>query len=342
MAKEELKAGIFTLTAIGILSLFLIVISGYWPWKETVSYRTRFPMIAGVTTGTPVSLNGVKVGQVTEVRLIKEGAEVEVEFTLDEGRLLREGVLAEMATVGLIGDTYILLTQTRATGKYIPPGEVIPSVSKLGMAETMNAVGRLAAKAEIKLDKLADRVEEILVDLQLVINKDKMKSLSGQVDQWRTLITTLLKDATRLSTKLEKVTDSAGGLIDEARAALEVDQDKFYEILNEIDEKIKVLGPQAQSMMATIEAAVADTKVKLASMMDKGEKMMGKGESMMARGESILTHGDKIMAKTSLAADLTLEEVVTMANNLAQASRNLISLTERLKDDPSLLIRGTD
>ena len=45
MAREEFKAGIFTLAALGILSIFIIAISGWSPWKEAVSYRTRFPTV---------------------------------------------------------------------------------------------------------------------------------------------------------------------------------------------------------------------------------------------------------------------------------------------------------
>ena len=53
----------------------------------------------------------------------------------------------------------------------------------------------------------------------------------------------------------------------------------------------------------------------------------------------VLNQGEKVVDKASLAADLTLEDLVAVSHNLAQASRNLISLTERLRDDPSLLLR---
>ena len=66
MAREEFKAGFFTVAALGILSAFIIAISGWSPWKETVTYRTRFPTVVGMAPGTVVSLNGVKVGQVTK------------------------------------------------------------------------------------------------------------------------------------------------------------------------------------------------------------------------------------------------------------------------------------
>ena len=55
----------------------------------------------------------------------------------------------------------------------------------------------------------------------------------------------------------------------------------------------------------------------------------------------VLDEGEKVVDQASLAAELTLEDLVAVASNLAQASRNLIALTERLKDNPGLLLRGS-
>jgi virulence factor Mce-like protein len=362
MAREEFKAGFFTLAALGVLSVFIIAISGWSPWKETVNYRTQFPTVVGMGPGTPVSLNGVNVGQVTQVVLLEDGARVEVVFGLDNGRRLHEGVKAQMATQGLIGDTFLLLTLTQKGGKELPPGSLIDSVTKLDMAQTMDAVGSLAASAQVWLEQLAIRVDTILSDVQLVVNEEKMQGLAGQVGNWQSNVTQILHEFAELSTEIRalvqeahgvveeanlvvdevryvvkdtdkvvegadellgtanRVIEGAGEFVGEAREALSEDQEYVRQILTELDARVKILAPRLERLVQVLEKAVHTSNQKLNLVLDEGEK---------------------VVQRTSLAAEITLEDVVTVSQNLAQASRNLISLTERLKDNPSLLIRGS-
>jgi ABC-type transporter Mla subunit MlaD len=326
MAREEFKAGLFTIAALGILSVFVVLISGYSPWKKTVAYRTRFPQVVGFSPGTPVKLNGVLVGQVEQIRLLDEEAQVEVLFGLEAGRRLRAGVYAEMAMQGLIGDTFLLLTQEKGGGETLAPGSLIPSITKLDMAQTMNAVGRLAAKAEVRLDSMADRIETILTSLQEVVNPDKMTALAHDLEAWKEDIGAILGEGRKLTAEVETTARKAGVLVDdlqgvvkEVKGAVGEDQELLREALTEFNARFKTLGPRVERMIGVIETAVTDSQAKLGS---------------------ILGQGENVVKRTSMAADLTLEEVVRVAHNLAQASRNLISLTERLQDDPSLILRG--
>ena len=340
MAKEEIKAGIFTLSAVVILSLFIVAISGYSPWLERTTYRTRFPMVVGISAGTPVSLNGVVVGKVDRVGLLDDGVQVEVIFGLDGGRLLKKGVKAEMATLGLIGDAFILLTLTETTGEDLPPGSLVPSITKLDLAQTLDAVGSLADRTRYWLERLAGRAETILADAQIVVNKESMGNLALRLEAWETSVTTILQELTSLATEIDDVAqdastmmrevsqgvarlgpvvDEAGLLVKDVRAAVAKDQVELYELLTEFNARMKVLGPRLERLVGATEKAVDRNQEKL---------------------YAILSQGEEVAGRVNRAAELTLEDLVTMTRNLAQASRNLISLTERLRDDPSLLIRS--
>jgi len=339
MAKEEFKAGIFTLTAVVILSIFIVAISGYTPWQERTTYRTRFPMVVGITAGTPVSLNGVVVGKVEQVDLLDEGTQVEVIFGLDKGRKLRKGVKAEMATLGLIGDTFILLTLAETTGEELPPGSLVPSITKLDLAQTLDAVGTLADRAQYWLERLAGRAETVLADIQIVVNKGSMGNLSAKLESWEGAVSTILQELAGLATevnnvareastmmrevstgvaKLGPVADEAGLLVADVRSAVGRDQEQLYELLAQFNARMKALGPRLEGLVGALEKAVDRDQDKL---------------------YSILSQGDEVVGRVNRAAELTLEDLVVMTRNLAQASRNLISLTERLRNDPSLLIR---
>ncbi|MBW1713388.1 MAG: MCE family protein [Deltaproteobacteria bacterium] len=356
MAKEEFRAGAFTLVALGILSLFLVVVSGYSPWKKQITYRTRFNMAVGLDSGTPVRMNGVMVGQVLNVRLVEEDTEVEVVFGLNEDRRLTEGVRAEIATQGLIGDTFLLLTQTEPGRAVLPPDSLIPSEAKLDMAQTLNALGRLAAKVEVKIDQLSGRLETILDDLQQVFNRDRMDDLAAQMDRWQIHLTNVLSGLEELTKELNGLMGEAKLIVAKASSALDEDQAQVREILAEVNNRVARLGPKFERIADLLERAVKEDQTKLAGILDRGHEVMDQVEGVLDRGhgvadkvEGILDKGDEVVGrvdsltrKTSKAADLSLEELVTIVHNLTQASRNLVVLTERLKDDPSLLIRRAE
>jgi predicted AAA+ superfamily ATPase len=107
--------------------------------------------------------------------------------------------------------------------------------------------------------------------------------------------------------------------VTDVRSAVARDQGELYELLAQFNARMKVLGPRLERLVGAAEKAVDRNQDKL---------------------YSILSQGDEVAGRVNRAAQLTLEDLVAMTRNLAQASRNLISLTERLRNDPSLLIRS--
>jgi len=87
-------------------------------------YRARFTDVTGVLPGDDVRIAGVKVGQVTRVRLVDNGT-AELSFTVDGAVPLPAGVRAAVRYRNLIGQRYLALTEGPGTG-VLPPGGLIP------------------------------------------------------------------------------------------------------------------------------------------------------------------------------------------------------------------------
>lgn len=86
----------------GILIARTNNISGY-------TLRTSFASIGGLARGADVSVNGVKVGSVTETKLNPTDYSVDVTMSIDSNYKFPVDTVAKITTYGIIGNKYIKL-----------------------------------------------------------------------------------------------------------------------------------------------------------------------------------------------------------------------------------------
>lgn len=108
----------------------------------------EFERAVGLYPGSPVRLQGIDVGEITDIR--NERGIVEVEMRLEEGTELPADARAMIVPLSLLGERYVQLGPTYDTGETLGDGDVIP-------------VERTAVPAEI--DELLEGFEEFLRDL---------------------------------------------------------------------------------------------------------------------------------------------------------------------------------
>ncbi len=81
--------------------------------------------MTGVLPGDDVRIAGVKVGQITGIRLVGD-TQAELTFTVDEQVPLPASVHATIRYRNLIGQRYLALTEEPGTGGQLPAGGLIP------------------------------------------------------------------------------------------------------------------------------------------------------------------------------------------------------------------------
>jgi phospholipid/cholesterol/gamma-HCH transport system substrate-binding protein len=124
---REIKVGMLVLAALVVLmgGIFLIgEKSNLFARKNR--YFVRFESVSGLATGSPVQLNGVNVGDVTEIVLPRDVTKtlLTVWVSVDrryQSRVRRDSV-ARIKTLGLLGDKYIEITSGSAASDVVPSG----------------------------------------------------------------------------------------------------------------------------------------------------------------------------------------------------------------------------
>ncbi|HVW44127.1 MAG TPA: MCE family protein [Amycolatopsis sp.] len=93
---------------------------------DTVGYSARFSDATLVLAGDDVRIAGVKIGQVTDVKIV-DRRQAQVDFEVDSGRTLPAGVTATIKYRNLVGQRYISLEQgAGGQNQTLKPGATIP------------------------------------------------------------------------------------------------------------------------------------------------------------------------------------------------------------------------
>lgn len=191
---------VFLAGAVGLLGLFVVGIARAGNWL-TPSVRLQFRTLdaAGLQTGMAVRISGFAVGQVRRI-LLQPDAQVLVELELRDpyrsmvGRRSR----AELAQVGLLGDSYIAITPDPAAVGQAPigDGETLVFTSRPDLDDLLAEL----ASSRIPLQRA--------VSSGLSLAETRLPRSLDQLDQTlaasRRLATRLESDAQRSSSELNR------------------------------------------------------------------------------------------------------------------------------------------
>ncbi|PRH75692.1 MCE family protein [Streptomyces solincola] len=111
-----------TVLATGLLA-FAIADRGV---GDTTGYTARFTDVTGLAEGDGVRIAGVKVGQVSAIRVVDRRI-AEVRFTVQRGRALPATTTASVKYLNMVGQRYVALDRGPGpVGRTLPPGALIP------------------------------------------------------------------------------------------------------------------------------------------------------------------------------------------------------------------------
>ncbi|HEU4436158.1 MAG TPA: MlaD family protein [candidate division Zixibacteria bacterium] len=162
----SLKLGIVVLVALGLLLWASLMGGGSSVLRPKNTVKTWFPALSGLVVGSPVWINGVEVGQVSEIALDKLVAEGKIEISMGINRkywnLLRQDSKARLGTVGLLGDKYVEIIAGTAGSPELKSGDFILGERPVDLASTLSSTPELLKNADrllVRLTAIADQID---------------------------------------------------------------------------------------------------------------------------------------------------------------------------------------
>jgi phospholipid/cholesterol/gamma-HCH transport system substrate-binding protein len=213
---SQLKVGLVAAVALTVLAALVVTMSGSNPlFRKTQAVYTYFDDSFAMTVGaTPVRLNGILIGKVSEVKLSGEtgvNRAVRVTLALNEEEL---GNIPVDSTAGLA-------QQNLLGARYI-------NVKRGKSEQTIQPGGEIATQATTEIQDMLDKGESTLSALQAILVR--VERLVIEIEDGKGTIGKFLRDET-LYTNLVGVTDETKKLV----AAFNNPNSTLGRLLNETD-----------------------------------------------------------------------------------------------------------
>lgn len=305
----ELRVGLFVLVGIGVLAAGIFYVTGAGILGPKYRLKTYLPEVAGLTTGAPVRLDGVEVGNVDSIRVMPrvhgqppdKHRNIEVVMRVD--RRSQEDILtdstASLVTEGLLGNRYVNITRG-FTGLPLKEGQEMKGVEEKAMKEVVqrsaDVLGNLNALS-LDVRDLIKGVQQGRGSLGKLLTDDKayahLNSILARSDQM--------------------VANIQGG---QGTIGKLVASDELYQKANTAVGRVDTMLGDIQGQKGTLGKLIYDP-----SLYNNAKESLEKGNALLADVRA----GKGTLGK--LATDDTL------FTSLRDTSANLASATARLNDN---------
>lgn len=264
---KEFVIGACVIIALAILFFGIEYLKGVSIFKPSNYYYAVYSDVKGLTTSSPINVNGVKVGQVNEVEVLYDRpGYVLVEFSIDKELKLPVNSKAVIDT-DLLGTASIRLDLAQGQTFY-QPGDTVPGTIATGMMDMLSGAGDIVPKINTLVDNLntltgnpsigqtLDNLAAFSGELQgLLNNVDKsVTTINGAASK----INPLLDDLASITSNIDSLSHNLHALSESLNNA---PIEQTLQNANEISENIN-------NLTAKIDKALADPNSNLGQLLN--------------------------------------------------------------------------
>ena len=337
---SQLRVGLVVIIAsitLGVLIFLMSGPSGLFTKKLTlIAY---FDNAGGIRKGAPVRLEGVDVGNVTEITVVpsrgKNPVEVQFKVTTRFPGAIKKDSVATLATAGVLGETFVDIDSREAKGPPVVDRDVLP----IHDSPDFNEVVRASQSTLQNVDILVRRVDRIVGQIEngkgsigkLIYDESLYDKLNGTLNQVNTMIT-----------QVSQGKGSVGKLLysDEMYNKLNASLDQVNKIIDEVQSGNGTVGKMLKDPALYNNANETIAKAnKMMADINAGKGALGK----FAADPEFAKKLDNTMTKLSSIADKmdspdgTIGQMLTnpsVYNNTDQTIVEMRKLLQAVRENP--------
>jgi phospholipid/cholesterol/gamma-HCH transport system substrate-binding protein len=310
----ELRVGIFVLVGLFVLAAGIFYVTGGGGFlSPKYRLRTFLPEVSGLSTGAPVRLDGVDIGNVESIRISEapggkaptNGRNIEVVMRIDKRyqRYILTDSSASLVTEGLLGNRYANVTRG-VTGVPIQDNGEVQGTEEKAIKEVVER----SADVLTNLQALSQNVEDLIVGVRK--GEGTLGKLLTDEQVYRHLNSLLAKSDTMVS-NIQAGQGTLGKVIV---------NDEMYNKLNTGLDSVNVMLADIRAQKGTIGKLLYDP-----SLYD---------EAKQAIGSASTTISDVRAGKGSLGKLVTDD---TLYNKLRDTGSNLATASAKLNDNTTTM-----
>ncbi|AII52860.1 hypothetical protein N008_12850 [Hymenobacter sp. APR13] len=265
---KEIKVALLGIVALVALYLGFNFLKGSNLLSSDHTYYARYDNVDGLTVGNPVILNGVKVGQVKEMRLLpEEGNKVKVAVELQKDVVVGDSTVASLSG-SLLGSKTITLFLGR-NSKIYDGGEELKSYTVASITDAFQAKALpVLGTVDSTLTKVNGFLsKEAKVSLQATLlnaqgSTEALKNLlimnQRNINQITTNMARLTSELNKTSAKFDRIASNFSTLSDSLKNAP----------VGPAMRKLNATMTEAQGTMTTLNRSLSDQKGSLGKLMN--------------------------------------------------------------------------
>ncbi|HEX2918436.1 MAG TPA: MlaD family protein, partial [Edaphobacter sp.] len=158
----QLRVGITVVVAGAVLALLIFLMSGSGGFlTPKINVHSFFDDAQGLRTGAPVNLQGVPIGNVSNIRIVSHGP-TPVEVTMTIMKKMAEDIPADatasLTQAGVLGETFVNIDRTRAKStQMIRQGSELPTEQTPGIQDVVKSTQSSLQNVDVLIRRL-DRI----------------------------------------------------------------------------------------------------------------------------------------------------------------------------------------
>lgn len=193
---REFKIGVLVVVAIALFIWGVSFLKGINLFNKRHELYALYPKIDGLIPASPLMLNGYKIGQVSDLKLVqKQGTYyVLVHFILLEDVKIPKNSIAKAFSADLLGTKAVEIIPGESS-EFVRNGDTLQAMTEEGLKES---VDKRIAPLQVKAENLISSIDSVMTVVNAVLNKKTRENLEKSFESIRKAITTLEQTAYKL------------------------------------------------------------------------------------------------------------------------------------------------
>jgi phospholipid/cholesterol/gamma-HCH transport system substrate-binding protein len=338
---EKIRLGVFLIAAGTLVAAAFAVLAGFRLTEKNDVYTVRFEeSVSGLEVGAQVKYNGVRVGQITDIRIDKDDIDrVVAVLELREGTPVKTDTTAVLVAMGITGLKFVELTGGTKSAKLLKPGS--------GIQAGQSLIGTLEGKATdiaVKMELALNKINAVLTDenlrgiKEIIANVAKVSGdLSTVVADNKVPVTEIVKNAQVASADLKEGLASAKNSAARLEEVMTEAQPQVHTILTNAADATESFKRVASSL-AKVDKILADINVTLDAF---NEQVKAAEIGKISKGaQSTVAEAEQAIKGLRQLVEASREDIYASARSLRRTMRNVEELTTDLRDQPSLILNS--
>lgn len=259
---KEIKTGLLALIAIALIIFGYNFLKGENILEKTRTFYAVYDDVEGLSSSSPVTINGLQVGNVSKIEFLNREAKLVVSFNVKNNFEFSKSSVAKIYGGDLIGGKSIAIEPNFNNQKPAVSGDTLTSEVEGGLFELVNDK---LTPLQFKVENAVTGIDSLVASLNFVLDTGSKQSIKSSIAEFETTLKSF-----------NQTTKKINGLLDE-------NESKFGTTMNNLEHASANFVGISDSLAALeIQPMFIELKQNLqnlnsvTSKLEKGEGSLGK------------------------------------------------------------------